>query len=296
MNTAKAFLLPGLGLLGAAMIAAPAMASDSKGGFALHGIGAQTCQVMLQEIHPAAPPAAAAPAAALLATTPAETPAAPPAVSPTASSATAPGTASPGTASPGAASPGAADPAAAAPAIAAAAAPAPAVTPASPAPAAAPAIPASMRPILTSWILGYLTASDRLVKDTFDETPVMSPEALTTMIMGVCQKYPDARVETVANTVFNQLAIAKVLRESPVVEARAGNHVVPIRKATLIAVQSTLLKNKLTKEPADGNFGSGTEAALKSFQKSQNLPETGLPDPATVVRLLIEMPTKAAAK
>jgi hypothetical protein len=37
-----------------------------------------------------------------------------------------------------------------------------------------------MRPILTSWIMGYLTASDRLVKNTFDVTPVMAPEALPT--------------------------------------------------------------------------------------------------------------------
>ena len=78
-----------------------------------------------------------------------------------------------------------------------------------------------MRPILTSWIMGYLTASDRLVKDTFDRTPVMAPEALTTMIIGVCQRYPDARVESVANNVLNQLAAARVPNQSPVVEARA---------------------------------------------------------------------------
>jgi hypothetical protein len=153
-----------------------------------------------------------------------------------------------------------------------------------------------MRPLLTSWILGYITASDRLVKDTFDASPVMAPEALTAMVIGVCQRYPDARVETVANTVLTQLAPARVMHESPVVEARAGDRVVPIRKATLIAVQTALLKNKLTREPADGDFGNGTAAALKTFQKSQNLTETGLPDPATVVRLLVEMPSKAAAK
>jgi peptidoglycan hydrolase-like protein with peptidoglycan-binding domain len=153
-----------------------------------------------------------------------------------------------------------------------------------------------MRPILTSWLLGYLTASDRLDKDTFDATPVMMPEALTAMIIGVCEKYPDARVETVANTVLGQLAPARVAKESPVVDARVGNHVVPIRKATLVAVQTALVKNKLSKEPADGNFGAATQTALVAFQKSQGLPETGLPDPATVVRLLVEMPSKAAAK
>jgi peptidoglycan hydrolase-like protein with peptidoglycan-binding domain len=262
MHTAKPPVLPGVALLVGAMLASPAWASDAKGGFALHGIGAQTCGVMLQELHPAAP------AAATTTTTPA--PAAPPSAVTTAAAPAAP---------------------------AATAAPAPAAAAPPPTVAANQAPPApTMRPILTSWILGYLTASDRLEKDTFDETPVMAPEALTAMIIGVCQKYPDARVETVANTVFSQLSAARVMHESPIVEARAGSQFVPIRKATLIAVQATLVKNKLLKDPADGTFGSATETALKAFQKSQSLPETGLPDPATVVRLLVEMPARAASK
>ena len=149
-----------------------------------------------------------------------------------------------------------------------------------------------MRQILTSWLMGYLTASDRLVKDTFDKTPVMAPEALTSMVIGVCRRYPDARVESVANNVLNQLAVARVLRESPVVEARAGDRMVLIRQATLAAMQNTLVRDKLLKDPADGKFGSATAAALAVFQKSQNLPETGLPDASTVVRLLIEMPSR----
>jgi peptidoglycan hydrolase-like protein with peptidoglycan-binding domain len=153
-----------------------------------------------------------------------------------------------------------------------------------------------MRPILTSWIMGYLTASDRLVKDTFDETPVMAPEALTTMIIGVCTRNPDARVETVANNVFTQLAAARIPHDSPIVEARAGDRMVLIRKSTLIAMQNALVKDKLMKDPADGTFGSSTSTALLAFQKSQNLPATGLPDASTVVRLLIEMPSKVAAK
>lgn len=153
-----------------------------------------------------------------------------------------------------------------------------------------------MRPILTSWIMGYLTASDRLVKDTFDETPVMAPEALTTMIIGICQRNPNVRVEAVANNVLNQLATARVLHESPVIEARAGDRAVLIRQATLVAMQNTLVREKLLKDPANGKFGSATEAALIAFQKSQNLPETGLPDPSTVVRLLVEMPAKEPVK
>jgi hypothetical protein len=153
-----------------------------------------------------------------------------------------------------------------------------------------------MRPILTSWIMGYLTASDRLVKDTFDETPVMAPEALTAMVIGVCQRYPGVRVEAVANNVLNQLATARILHDSPVVEAREGDRMVQIRQVTLAAMQTALVRDKLLKDPAVGTFGSSTAVALREFQKSQHLPETGLPDPATVVRLLVEIPAKAPVR
>lgn len=290
MRSTKAFLAPGIGLLGVAMFAVPAMASDANGGFALHGVGAQTCQMMLQELQPAAPaapitPAAVVPSAAPLAATPsAASPPAPADASPTVTASAAP--ASPSTDAAGG-STGSTTPA-----------PTAAIASPGPAPAAL-----GMRPILTSWMMGYLTASDRLVKDTFDQTPVMAPDALTTMIIGVCQRNPGARVESVANNVLNQLAVARVLHDSPVVEARAGDRVVLIRKATLAAMQTTLVKDKLLKTPADGIFGASTVVALQAFQKSQNLPETGLPDPSTVVRLLVEMqpklvemPSKVAAK
>jgi peptidoglycan hydrolase-like protein with peptidoglycan-binding domain len=40
---------------------------------------------------------------------------------------------------------------------------------------------------------------------------------------------------------------------------------------------------------ANGTFGPKTQAALVKFQTAQKLPATGLPDPATVVRALVEM-------
>jgi hypothetical protein len=192
-NHTKSYLAPGVGLLSVAMFATSAMASDTKGNFALHGVGAQTCKVMLQELQPAV---AAAPVAVV-----------------------------------------------------------PAAAPAAAAVASQGAVPAtpSMRPVLTSWIMGYFTASDRMTKDTFDGTPVMAPEALTTMIVGVCQRYPDARVESVASNVLNQLATARVLHDSPVMEVRAGDQLVLIRKATLVAVQNSLVKSKLLKEGGQRN-------------------------------------------
>lgn len=295
MRTSRAYLPAGIGLLGAMISLGPAIASDANGGFALHGVGAQTCKAMLQELQPvaapvvapvtAAMPVAGAPASATAAATAARSGAASPDAQAAASAsaeAAAPRTDTAGRP---------AGSASTAPAATAPAAPSPATPVASPAAASAAL---GLRQVLTSWMMGYITASDRLVKGTFDESPIMAPEALSGMVIGVCRQNPEARVEAAAFAVLNQLATARLLHDSPVVEARAGDRAVLIRQATLIAMQRSLVQDKLLKEPADGRFGSGTAAALLAFQKSQHLPETGLPDASTVVRLLVEMPAPVA--
>jgi peptidoglycan hydrolase-like protein with peptidoglycan-binding domain len=88
------------------------------------------------------------------------------------------------------------------------------------------------------------------------------------------------------------MSVAKVTHDSPLVEARSGDQVVTLRADTLMAIQQALTRGKYLTAPADGTFGPTTAAALRAFQKAESLPETGLPDPATTIRLLIELPTK----
>ena len=44
----------------------------------------------------------------------------------------------------------------------------------------------SLRPMLTSWVLGYLSAMNRLQPDTYDASPVQSADALVDMVFGIC--------------------------------------------------------------------------------------------------------------
>lgn len=209
LGSALRLCIPAASALAIAVIGvAPAQAADTKGNFALRGVGSQTCKVMLDEL--AKTPATAG--------------------------------------------------------------------------------------ITASWLLGYMSATNRYEPDTFDISPVMDPQALFNVLVGLCKAHPEARVQTVASDTLAALGKARVKADSPMVEAKSGNAVVPIHQETLLLVQKRLNEKGYLKSRPDGTYGAQSEAAVKSFQTAEKLPVTGVPDAPTVIRLLIEQPPQPAKK
>jgi murein L,D-transpeptidase YcbB/YkuD len=145
----------------------------------------------------------------------------------------------------------------------------------------------------TAWLLGYTTAFNRVQEDTFDVSPLVDATAMLRMVVGTCQRAPDALVETVAFEVLRALATARVIGSTPIVETRAGDQVATVRRETLASMQSKLIELGHLSGSPDGAFGPQTAAALRAFQQEQELPQTGIADPATVVRLLVELPAQS---
>jgi len=58
------------------------------------------------------------------------------------------------------------------------------------------------------------------------------------------------------------------------------------------AIQEALQKNGYDPGPADGRMGSKTRTALKDYQKSQGLKDTGRPDSETLAKLGVESKTR----
>ena len=152
------------------------------------------------------------------------------------------------------------------------------------------ATPATARPLLTTWILGYLSALNRLQAETYDASPVQVAEALTEMTLGLCKGNAGALLETVVSTLFKRLDGARAKQASPLVVTKVGNLTTQVRRDTLVAMQAVLIDAKFLTAAAPGDLDEPTQAALREFQKVQNLRETGLPDPATIVRMLVELP------
>lgn len=143
-----------------------------------------------------------------------------------------------------------------------------------------------------AWLLGYLTALNRVNSETFDISPVSDGIALLRMVAGVCEKTPELLVENVSFEVLKSLARARVKENVPMVTTTAGDQSALVRKATLQQIQESLIQRGHLAGTADGDFGPKTEAALRVFQEEQKLPVTGIADAATIVRILVELPAK----
>ncbi|MBN1664755.1 MAG: peptidoglycan-binding protein [Deltaproteobacteria bacterium] len=142
--------------------------------------------------------------------------------------------------------------------------------------------------LYTSWLNGYLSYVNRVEKGTFDIIPLTDGSHLLAVIVGQCRKNPDALVETIAYQVTGILSKAKVSTESPLVTLPVGNQKGIFRKATLVAVQNKLIALGHFKGKADGEFGAGSQQALRAFQKAEKLNETGFPDTDTLMRILLK--------
>jgi hypothetical protein len=141
--------------------------------------------------------------------------------------------------------------------------------------------------LILSWIMGYMTARNRLVANTYDVTPAMPGEVIIQMTGNICQKSPDARVETAMDALFKGLAPARVTVDSPLIDLQSGDARFKMRRGTFIAVQEALKKKKLYTGRTEDKMTPAIEAALKAYQKDQKLAESGLPDAPTVIRLLV---------
>jgi hypothetical protein len=141
--------------------------------------------------------------------------------------------------------------------------------------------------LLLSWLAGYMTAANRYVPKTYDVVPAMAPGAYVEMVNNVCAKSPNDRVEAAIAALFRGLSPARITSDSPLIVVQSGQNKIQIRRETFISVQNALMKRKLYRDRPRNEMSRSLETALKAFQKEQNLKETGLPDAATVIRLLV---------
>jgi peptidoglycan hydrolase-like protein with peptidoglycan-binding domain len=112
------------------------------------------------------------------------------------------------------------------------------------------------------------------------------------MVVGVCQKHAPVPVESVVDAVFQALGKAKLTTESPDITVTVAKNNAVLRQATLQQLQQVLVARKyMPSSAANGTFGPVTQAALMKYQAAEHLPQTGVPDAATIVRALVETST-----
>ena len=140
---------------------------------------------------------------------------------------------------------------------------------------------------VSSWLSGYISGHNRLVEGVYDVTPVMNHAPLALLTLRICENNVDKLYETVVNSALDVFAPLRVTEESRSVQTVRGNRSATLRESAIEVLQAALasagfLDNKFV----DGVFGEKTSNGIISWQKANNVSETGLFDPLTIFVLL----------
>ncbi len=138
---------------------------------------------------------------------------------------------------------------------------------------------------IAAWVSGFLSAANAYEEDTHDLTPWQSIELTMAQIDAFCQQQPEARV------VEATVAYLSYLRPNRMVEAE--DQILIENAGQSLAVYPSVIDSvraALTERDALDAGGSGYDGemieALTAYQATEGLPQTGLPDSATLSRLL----------
>lgn len=139
-----------------------------------------------------------------------------------------------------------------------------------------------------SWLQGYLTARNQTTEGTFDTLPVYRPQEMLTLLRAICARNGDVLLETAANGAVELFAETRSDVASELLILERDGQEAAVRSAVLAQVQERLREGGYYNSAVDGVYGSGSAVAIAAYQAATGLPETGLPDLATLVELFTE--------
>ena len=135
---------------------------------------------------------------------------------------------------------------------------------------------------LAAWTLGYMSAHNRVTEDTYDLTPWQNIQSVIALSRQFCASQPEASFEEALQQLMRFLSPNRLRKADSLVRVGDGEFQGIVYKSTLIIAREKL--------DAAG-FGTPEDeaelaVALKKFQNSKDLPETGILDQATLLKLM----------
>lgn len=137
------------------------------------------------------------------------------------------------------------------------------------------------------WMEGYATGLNRLQDDTFDVSPILDPAAMANLMVSICRQNPEIAFETAVAQGMNSLSPVRERAASAAETLENDGNTLMVRRETMRRVQQALAELGHYDSSIDGLYGPGTRRAIVAFQESAELASTGLPDPDTLLNLLL---------
>jgi hypothetical protein len=133
------------------------------------------------------------------------------------------------------------------------------------------------------WIEGYLSASNKHLKKTFDIAPWQTTETIATITYTACKKNPEASFAGIVDEIAGRLSQSSLDKPSKVLKLTHGKYSVSIPAITYEVAKNKLETLNLVE---DESTEEETRKAFIQYQIRKGLPQTGLPDQYTLWNLL----------
>ncbi|MEM1434128.1 MAG: peptidoglycan-binding domain-containing protein [Pseudomonadota bacterium] len=140
------------------------------------------------------------------------------------------------------------------------------------------------------WLDGYLSAMNRYEAGTYDVVSWQSTELLLASLLRYCQANPETSFHDAAAQLAETLKRTAIRSKDPIVVTEHDGIAAAMYQETLMRVQRRLRQRGFYENDPSGQFDEATRNALLAFQRDKNIDETGLPDQATLTRLLPARP------
>ncbi|PLK26995.1 peptidoglycan-binding protein [Novosphingobium sp. TH158] len=136
------------------------------------------------------------------------------------------------------------------------------------------------------FIEGYISAANRYEANTFDLSPWHTGQAYGLILEQHCKAHASDTIGMAAQRLVAALQPLRLASPSKLIEVGNGKHKAVLYEAILKRAQSALARRGLYRGAASGTFDAPTQKAFAAFQSGASLQPTGVPDPATLWKLL----------
>jgi len=135
------------------------------------------------------------------------------------------------------------------------------------------------------WMNGYLSATNRYEKTTFDVVSWQSTGMLAASLATFCERNPEVQFVRAVALMVNTLGQDRLQNYSELIEAQVGEASVVIYRATLQRAQERLVERRHLEGAPSGEFDAATQQGFRRFQEEAELEVRRLPDQPTLARL-----------
>ena len=140
--------------------------------------------------------------------------------------------------------------------------------------------------LFAGWLNGYITAWNQTKEDTFEVASWQTLDTLAEYLRKYCTDNPDKTFYSAVSAMVTRLMPYRLNERSDMIRFKNNNESVVIYQTVLQRVKDELEKGSFLKN-SDRNSSEYISEALREYQKSKGIDDSGLPDQPTLHRMFL---------